>query len=215
MITLTEAQRNGLIEICSVGMAQSAKQLSVLLNSHIVISIPEINIFDAKTVCQEALFPKKNILSYVYQAMSDDILGRAVLVFQRSHAALLTRAIIFDAPQLSEQEIRACQQEAMLEIGNIIISSCLSEIVNRLSCNIVLGLPTYGEDHIVRLIQTQLKDLNSLSTEIILLETKLETSGYDISGKLLLILTLNSIMHLFEKLNTRIAHEINFATNNE
>ena len=201
MITLTEAQQDALIEICNVGMTKSAKQLSVLLNSHIVITIPEINMFDAKTVYQNNLFPVNNILSYVYQEMSADMLGRAVLVFQRSHATLLTRSLIFNAPQLSEQEIRACEQEAMLEIGNIIISSCMCAIVNMLSCKITLGFPKYGEDNIGRLIKMQLNDVNSLSSEIILIETKLETFGQDISGKLLLILTLNSTLHLFEKLN--------------
>lgn len=201
MIMLTEAQRNALIEICSVGMTKSAKQLSVLLSSHIVITVPEINIFDARNVYQHKLFPVENILSYVYHEMSGDMLGRAVLVFQRSHATLLTRSVMCDVPQLSEQEIRACEQEAMLEIGNIIISSCMGAIVNRLSCTITLGLPKYDEDNIDRLLKMQLNDINNFSSEIILIETKLETFGQDISGKLLLILTLNSIMHLFDKLN--------------
>lgn len=201
MITLTEAQRDALIEICSVGMTKSARQLSVLLNSDIVITIPEINMFDAKTACEDKLFPVTNILSYVYQEMSGDMLGRAVLVFQRSDATLLTRSLICDVPQLSEQEIRACEQEAMLEVGNIIISSCAGAIVNMLSFKIALGLPRYGEDNIDRMIKMQLNDVNNLSSDIILIETKLETFGQDISGKLLLILTLNSIMHLFEKLN--------------
>lgn len=201
MITLTEAQRDALMGICSVGMTKSARQLSVLLNSDIVITIPEINMFDARTLCQDKLFPVNNILSYVYHEMSGDMLGRAVLVFQRSHATLLTRAVVYDVPQLSEEEIRACEQEAMLEIGNIIISSCMGAIVNMLPCRITLGLPKYGEDDIDHLIKMQLNDVNNLSSEIMLIETKLETFGQDISGKLLLILTLNSIMHLFEKLN--------------
>lgn len=200
MIELTAAQRDALIEICNVGMSKSAKQLSSLLNTRIAITIPEINFFDASQIYTDNLFSPDKTLSYVYQVISGSLSGRAVLIFQRNHTTLLTQSVIGESPKLSEKEVRACEQEAMLEIGNIIISSCMSAIVNMLHCKVSLTIPKYYEDNIDHLVKTQLAEITNSSTDIILLETRLETSGQDISGKLMLMLTIDSINYLFSKL---------------
>jgi chemotaxis protein CheC len=200
VIELTPLQRDALIEICNIGMSKSAKQLSSLLNTRIAITIPEINLFDINKIYSDNLFPPDKTLSYVYQIISGDLSGRAILIFQRNHTTLLTQSVIGESPKLSEKEVRACEQEAMLEIGNIIISSCMSAIVNMLLCKVQLSIPKYYEDNMDHLVKSQLSEIDNSSADIILLETRLETSGQDISGKLMLMLTIESINYLFLKL---------------
>lgn len=202
MIDLAPLQRDALIEIGNVGMSKAAKQLSTLLSSRIEISIPEINLSHVDKIDHDSLFPTNDILSYVYQVLSGEIDGRAVLIFQRKHTTLLTKLVIGQAPKLSEKEIRACEQEAMLEIGNIIITSCICAIINMLSSEVKLSVPKYGEDKIVHLIESQVKEIEGSSNDVILIETKLDASGQDISGKLLIMMTAKSIERLYARLDT-------------
>lgn len=198
---LTLEQQNTLIDICNTGMKHAAEQLSALLNTKIDIIAPKIHLLDINSTYKNQLFSADAILSYVYQDMTQDIMGRAILIFQRHHTTTLMSSVLSELPQLSDQEIRVCEREAMLEIGNIVISSCVHAIRCRLSCNIMLGFPKYGEDIIIRLLQSQLLNVHQASSKMIVLDTKLETKDKEILGKLLLILTLDSVAHLLEKLN--------------
>lgn len=196
MIKLSEVEKDALIEIGNIGMSRAGKQLSILLNSAVNITIPKINLLAAKEIPNEGFFDVDRNLAYVCQSLSNDLIGRAVLIFNREHTSMLTHAIIGDMPKLSEKEVRACEQEAMLEIGNIIITSCISAIVNMLDKKVKLSTPLYNEDTIKNLIDEQVNSLEEYAREVFMIATKLETTSRDISGKLVLILTDNSIVNL-------------------
>ena len=198
MITLTPEQEDALIEIGNVGMSKAAKQLSVLLNSTIKISIPKISIININELAANSHFDKEQILSFVYQGLSKDLQGFASLVFLREQTTILTMAVIGETPQLTQEEARACEQEAMLEIGNIIISSCMSIIVNMLSMSIKLSLPYYDENNIVSLLQKLCEPISGLTESIISLSTKFDTSNDKLSGSLFIILTEESVQSLLQ-----------------
>ncbi len=201
MISLTTIQEDALIEICNVGMSKAAKQLSILLNSHINIHIPKISLLDMQHFIQNNIFSSIETLSYVYQTISEDLLGRAILMFHRAQATLLTQSVIGITPKLTEKEAKACEQEAVLEIGNIMITSCMSAIVNMISLHIKLDTPHYNEHRLIEVIESQVKDVEKYSQEIILIETRLESAGKFISGSLLLMLTKSSIDNLLSGIN--------------
>lgn len=200
MKKLTPQEQDALREICNVGMSKAAAQLSKLLNVHIDIMIPEINVVGLQTQREMHLFPEEQLLSYAYQTLSGDLSGRALLIFQKTQTHLLTQAVIGTAPELSEKEIRACEQEALLEIGNIIITSCMSAITNMLTCQAQLDVPKYDESHIRDLLEAQADELNSKEKDIIVIETKLDASGRDIAGILMLMLTEDSVNKLYDYL---------------
>ena len=202
MNDLAAAQKDALKEICNVGMSKAAKQLSTLLNSPVEISIPEINLFDVDDMPYESMFALDAPLAYVYQELSEDLHGRAILIFQREHTSTLTQAVIGKAPKMTEKEVRACEKEAMVEIGNVIISSFMSAIVNMLSCHVKLSVPSYNEDHIVQLTKQQLHEIEASKKDVILIVTKLAASGQDISGNLLLMLDSKSVQALLQHLDT-------------
>jgi len=198
MMDLAVDQQDALVEICNVGMSKAAKQLSVLLNAHINIIIPKINLIGMNDFIANNKFSSDEIVSCVHQAVSKDLLGSILLVYRREHAALLAHSVIGKTPKLTEAETRACEQEAVLEIGNIMITSCMCAIVNMLSIQINLDLPRYSEGTIIQAIESQVHDVEKTSEEIILITTKLESSGNQISGYIVLILTKQSIDNLLQ-----------------
>lgn len=193
MIDLSREQQDALIEICNIGMSKAAKQLSLLLASKISISIPEIKIFESDFSLTFPNLKESDIFSSVHQLLAHDIDGKALLIFHREEARLLTATVIGKTPTLSEQEIRACEQEAMLEIGNIIISTCMSTIVDMLSLKIDLSIPHYREEKMDELIT---HDKHSSSGEILIMVTKLESTSNNIIGSLFLILDISSTHRL-------------------
>lgn len=204
MIKFTEAQKDALIEICNVGVSKAAKQLSLLLNSRINISVPHINLLKSNQIKNVEAFNNQYILSSVYQTLSGDISGRVALIFHRDQARLLTHFVIGKTPKLSEEEIRACEQEAMLEIGNIIVTTCVTAIANMLSMKIKLTVPNYVENKIQNIIKEHMSAFEKISDDIFLISTQLETEKENILGNLLLILSVDSINSLFDNLKKLI-----------
>ncbi|KTD46527.1 CheY-P phosphatase CheC [Legionella quinlivanii] len=204
MISLTAEQEDALIEIGNIGMSKAAKQLSLLLNSTIKISIPKITFININELTEDNDFNDEQVLSYVYQNISQDLEGSAALVFQREQANVLTVTVIGEAPQLTQEEARACEQEAMLEIGNIIISSCLSVIMNMLSQTVKLSLPVYNENNLYNLLQNLCRQISKLTRNIIAISTKLETSNDKLSGSLFIILTEDSVIKLLRSIKELI-----------
>lgn len=201
MKPLEPKQKDALIEICNVGMGTAAKQLSILLDSPIDITIPNIALSSVDELESSFNAKKGQVFVFVYQTLSTNVEGRATLIFNRSNTKILTQSVIGQAPKMTEEDIRACEQEAMLEIGNIIIASSISSISNMLSRQIGITTPTYGENLLPNLLEEQVKEVGSDANNVIIVSTKLETKGEDISGSLVLILTKESIHRLLDSLD--------------
>lgn len=207
MITLSDDQQDALIEICNIGMSKAAKQLSTLLGSSIDISIPKVVLSTIDSISEGVQFEPGRELAYVYQDLSDTVDGRALLIFRRDQTKMLTQSIIGNVPNLSEEEIRACEHEAMIEIGNIIVSACISAISNMLSTPIRLNVPDYKEDSIEKLIAEHASAVNNHSSNksgAIVIATHLETKNEHISASLVFILTEESILKVIELLQAMI-----------
>lgn len=190
-MNLTASQEDALKEIGNIGVSKAAKQLSMLLYSPIKISIPKIALInpDKMTNFQDY---KNEYFSFVYQKVEDDLQGYAALAFKREQANLLTVAILGKIPQLTQEETRACEQEALLEIGNIIISSCISVIVDLLAKKVQLTLPSYDENNIASLLKKLCASLPISAQEVLVISTILETEKDKLSGNLFLVLTEES-----------------------
>ena len=201
MIELGPDQQDALIEICNVGMSKAAKQLSILLNDRVNISIPKITLLSTASLHEDVMFSGDKTFSLVYQNIKSDVNGKALVIFHRDNARLLTNSVIGNTPKLTDEERRVCEQEAMLEIGNIIISTCMSAIVNMLSEKVDLSVPHYREEKIKQLVNEEINSIDEFSDEIFLIATHLESATDKIVGSLLLTLTKDSTEHFFDDLN--------------
>jgi chemotaxis protein CheC len=209
MMTLTLEQEDALIEIGNIGMSKAARQLSNLLNTPIKITIPDISYMNITEMTKNRQFDHGKIYSFVSQTLSNDLDGAAALVFRREHANLLMMAVVGVMPEFTQEEARACEQEAMLEIGNIIITSCVSVIANMLSKSIAPGLPVYNEDKIGSLLTDICLPISKTSQNFIAITTMLDTRTDQLSGHLFIVLTdksagilLNSLEELLDGRNT-------------
>ncbi|MBM4055702.1 MAG: hypothetical protein FJ264_13780 [Planctomycetes bacterium] len=187
---LTESQLDTLKEISNIGVSRAATQLSTLLNDEIVMRVPEIYFLPVDEAVR--LMPEYENVSVVYQDLKGDFSGRAHLVFHNDESRLLVHALIGTAfTQGSEDMRRLYETETMMEIGNIVISTCISTFANLLKNEIVLTTPTYTELHVSKLFDRWPEDTVSM-----IIETTLCASKRDVTGTLLIMLTIGSAKNL-------------------
>jgi len=141
----TDEQKDVLLEVCNVGMSKAATQLSVLLNGPVKLNNPALEFLSTSALNNYQLGEPGDIMSMVHQGLEHDFEGHAMLVFKRDYSKRLLEAVIGEVPNLNADEIRSCEQEAMLEIGNIVISSCVTALVDMLSQRVGLTVIAGGK----------------------------------------------------------------------
>lgn len=202
MNELTSEQQDALIELGNIGMSKAAKQLSILLNSPIKITIPQISLKHIEQVEAEAFFNNEGIYTFIAQSLSKDLEGFASLMFRREHGNILITNMVDAMPEFTAEEVRACEQEAMLEIGNIIITSCLSVIANMTSKSILLTEPVYYEDKVKLLLNMLCAPLTQQNKNIFVITTELKTFNDKLSAHLFIVLKESSAQSLLTSIKT-------------
>jgi len=192
MMKLSNEQKDVLLEVCNVGMSKAAKQLSMLLNGPVLLKNPGIEFLTSKDLLTHQFDEKEAVMSMVHQGLTHDFEGHAVLVFKRDYTERLLEAVIGEVPNLNETEIRSCEQEAMLEIGNIVISSCVTALVDMLSQKVGLTVPNYYEGRFSLILDNKDVFLKDKDLGVVVLSTMMSTEKGHFSGHLMLLISPDS-----------------------
>lgn len=199
MMNLSKQQEDVLLEVCNVGMSKAAKQLSVLLNGPVLLGNLKIDIVDIKS---ELWDEEGDTLSMVCQELTQDIEGYAVMFLKRDYSHILLGQMLGSIPtRLSDGEIRSCEQEAMLEIGNVLISSCTTAIVDMLNKVVGLNQPSYSEGTVKELVSDIWVNKAEDGEDLIVIATTMSTATGDFTGKLLLCMSAETVQSILISIN--------------
>ena len=149
---LSAAQRDVLTELGNIGISRAARQLSSLLDEPIRITVPSVELCTAgEAIRQLDAHGGENggdagkELACVYRRMSGDLSGRIALLLPARESHLLFQDLLGRYAPLQTLDMRAYEHEAMTEIGNILISSCVSAMADMLALRIDISVPRYAE----------------------------------------------------------------------
>ena len=207
MITLTESQNDALTEVCNIGMSKAAKQLSILLKDEIDMHVPHVEIIPAELAADQLGIKKDQRVICVQQSIDGALGGEALLFFHDEDSASLINSLLGDLANYAPiTEKREFEHEAMMEIGNIIISACLGTLANFLKEEIILSVPRYSENTAESIISINIAELESpdKKTALMAITTILEASNRDVTGTLIIMYTLKSIQHLIALIDDMI-----------
>lgn len=208
MNLLTSEQEDALIEVVNVGISKSAKVLSNLLKQAVKVSIPEIQLLDLNQIPLEDIFNYQNAISYVYQHLSGGIKGCIFLVYQDKQIDIFMSPILEKARQ-ADANVELIEREGMLEVGNILVSSLLSGMVNMLKTNVSIGAPLYGHTS-VELLSKHLAKRSALEnhgeSKIFIFQAVLDTVVQEENISLDIILSMDSIDDIISSVDKLLGH---------
>lgn len=195
-MNLTELQTDALKEIMNIGVSKSATQLSTLLNDEIRMAVPEIHFLTPAEINSALLFAKGEE-SIIYQELMGMLAGRAYLIFQGEDSKFLSQAVLGNAFSHAGEKLQFYEQEAVMEIGNIIISSCIATIANLLKGKITLSTPVYAEESLPKMLSV----LANKDVSVLVVKTALCASKRDITGTLVIVITSEMVGSVISKLS--------------
>ncbi|MBU1666315.1 MAG: chemotaxis protein CheC [Gammaproteobacteria bacterium] len=184
---LSDAQRDVLTELGNIGISRAARQLSILLNEPIHIAVPRVELCSASEASGKCLDSKSGELACVYQRMSGELTGRIALLLPSGNSHLLFQDLLGHAAPLQGLDLRAFEHEAMTEIGNILISSCVSAMADMLELRIDVSVPRYAEATAQDLFNDTAPDREEQPA--LLIHTRLTAARRDLEGSIVLLLS--------------------------
>jgi len=137
---LDELERDALTELLNMGVSRAATFLSKMVSDQVALSVPSVAIVERETAIESFSRGGSSQFVAVGQNFQGRFSGRALLIFPEVNSLELVRAAIGDGYSL--EEIADLEQEALTEMGNVILNGCLSMIANSLRESLSISLPS-------------------------------------------------------------------------
>ncbi len=200
MFEITDIQRDYITEILNISMGSAAAVLSEMVDEEVGLSVPEVAFLPRRVAADQFDLNNSAKMSGVTQSVSGAINGDALLMFPEEKTLTIVRILLGDTVPV--ESLTEMEQEAMCEIGNIILNAIVSSVANLLQKEIVSSLPRFicGTGSEIYAINTGSED-----DLVMFLKVGFGLESQSINGHVTLMLNVPSlrefIAHLDEQIN--------------
>lgn len=192
MLELNEMQRDALSELFNIGVGRAANSLSLIVSDKVELTAPAISLVHPEDIVATLLNSELQEFSMVSIDFAGPFDAQTILLFPERNALSIVSHIL--DPSMSPEEMSEFEQEAMCEVGNIILNACISALADELQIEFEGGLP---EHHFSDSSVLPLTGENPDSV-ILLLQIQLQMRQEQVEGHLLFLLSVSSIRILLE-----------------
>ena len=195
---LNEMQLDAIREVASIGSGNAATALSGLLNQQIRITVPDVKLLEFNSAL-EILGGPETIACGIMVKLSGDMNG-VILYLQELDFINTVMESVFsntvdDYSQLGEMEI-----SALVEIGNIGISSYINSLTAFVGMDVQLSVPAFCINMAGAMITVPMTTYGYESNKIMMLDGEFWCGGKEVSSKLLLVPDVKSLNELLKRL---------------
>ncbi len=140
MAELTDLERAALAELVNRGVGRAAPHLGRTLSDPVLLSaVPPLDAVRRDDAARFLTTREPSGLIAVEQEFRGAFAGRAVLILPEASSLELARAVLDRGLTLAE--IIDLEQDALAEIGNIVLNGCLVVLANALKDRLTISLP--------------------------------------------------------------------------
>jgi len=202
MIVLSELENDALVEIFNIGVGQAAASMSAIVNEAVRMSVPSITFIhraEAARLLRNQIFEPERICG-VSQHYEGAFETEAILMFPEDKSLEIVRLMVGESVPLAE--LTDMEQEAMCEIGNIILNSCVGTLANIFQRELRGSLPAYH-------VGTSEEILTASGSEpaavVLMLHIDFVLEKHQIQGYVAFVLDLSAMHDLKTQINQYIA----------
>lgn len=141
MDLLTALHLDALTEVFNIGAGRAASSLSEIVGDVVKLSMPSVDVKRSCDVNSIINAPDSDRFGAVSQNFSGAFDADALLLFTEEHALEIVRDMM--GSQMSVEDLAEFEQEAMCELGNIILNACISSMADMLHITLDSSLPSY------------------------------------------------------------------------
>ena len=188
-IELTETERDSFSETFNIGVSRAAAALSEMVGNEVQLSIPALKIVAREQLAfeHEADAQSRTRIVGVSEQFHGALQGRALLLFPEAGSLELVRALLqedVDLDFLTEME-----QEALTEVGNIILNACLGSVADLIEGELGTDIPVPLKGEWSEIILDEVADDDYVLT----LHVDFMVQAIDVAGYIAILMGIESI----------------------
>ena len=202
MFNLSELENDALVEIFNIGVGQAAASMSAIVHEEVTMSVPSISFMHraAAAVLLGRGDHEHARICGVSQHYEGAFKTEAILMFPEDKSLEIVRLMVGEAVPL--QELTEMEQEAMCEIGNIILNSCVGTLANIFQHELQGSLPVY---HVGTSDEILTASGSHSDTVVLMLHIDFILEKHQIHGYVAFILDISALHDLKDQINRYIA----------
>lgn len=195
-LKLSGMQKDVLTEVMNLGIGRAASVLSELAGDVVDMGIPEVRLMPRSKVSKKLIAGIEGKAAAVRQSFGGGIDGQSLLIFPEKASLELVRRILGE--HLDVGEISDLEQDALREVGNVILSACLGAFAEAFGNRIDNGLPEVlvaNSGEVVNLCSPIMAE-DPEDLRVLFMEVEFGIHSQEIHGYVMLLLGLAGITTL-------------------
>jgi chemotaxis protein CheC len=155
MRTLSSIQKDTLCELFNISIGQSAATLGEMLHDEVLLSVPQVRFVTVNEVTDH-LGKASTKMYCIRQPFKGVFNGNALLIFPEEKSLYLVQALVGDL--LTGSELADVRSDALQEVGNIVLNSCISSLAQMLETPFECGLATVDSGDTRKILGTRVQN---------------------------------------------------------
>jgi chemotaxis protein CheC len=189
---------DALTELFNIGLHRAAAALSELTGQRIIVDLPRLWICPINETHERLAGLLDGDLATVHQVFKGNVAGDAVLVLDYESAAHLA-ALLTEGDVALGGRLDQSAREVLTEVGNVILSSCLSAFGDMLQVTVSFSVPRIHVESLEGLLRSLQVDRTDVQY-MVLVATRFQLSKGEVSGFLMVAIGITSLSTIAQAL---------------
>lgn len=198
-IELSSLEEDMLKELFNLGVGKAAASLSRMVKQEVVLSVPQVS-FQTTDQLLQMLGDENEIVS-----ISQDIKGpfdaRSMLLFHEENSMYVVKQML--GKQVPDEMLAELQEEALTEIGNVVLNACIGAISKSMNERFCVDIPSFIQANPAQIVNGNHLLKNST---ILLLEIDMTLKESDVTGYLAFIFGPDALNNLSSSIKNMLSN---------
>jgi len=200
-VDLNDDQKDALRELGNIGASHAATTLSTMLNTPIMLNVPEISITDFEHINAE--ISQENSAMGIFTMEGQMAKAGYVILHVPRESVVLMTSIMLGMPADPARELNEMDESAITEIGNIMVSAFLDGTAELLGIIMLPSPPRTIFDLPKNVFDLIIKESNILYDNVVFFRTELLCDEHELNLNIFMLPNppvLQEIVRMLEKI---------------
>lgn len=203
-MTLTEPQRDALVELLNIGFGRAGSALSKLTGQRIVLEVPEVAVLPVAQLDASVGRVTAAKVASVHQVFSGPVGGDAMLILDPVAASTL-KELLTNEPALP-LELDASSREVLTEVGNIVLNACIGTFGNLLRVPVSFSVPDIDVSSL-RTVMERMTEAGDVLRYALVVTAGFRLREAEVTGYVVIVLTVQSLARLLIAIEEWVGRE--------
>lgn len=182
-----EIEYDALKEIFNIGIGHAADSFSQMIGSPVLLSVPALELLFGDGAIQQLRTLDSGLGSMITQRFEGGFTADGVLVFPGERSLELVRLMVGTEVPISE--MRELEQDALVEVGNILFNSSISVISDMIGESFQCSMPRFESGHIGQF----LTDFHESNECLLLMNIAFTVEQVQVQGFVMFLMKIDSV----------------------